>query len=141
MELTITLPGGARVDAAVNGFTIRTDQPVSAGGTASAPEPFTLFLASIGTCAGIYVASFCRTRGIPTDGIRLVQHVVDDPATRRPREIRIDLHLPESFPAEYRDAVVRAAGACKVKKVLADPPEISVGAVVDVVEMTTSLSA
>lgn len=131
MQLTITLPGGARVDAAVDGFTIHTDQSVAAGGAGSAPEPFTLFLASIGTCAGVYVAGFCRSRGISTEGIRLVQHVIDDPATRRPREIRLEVHLPEDFPAEYRDAVARAAGACKVKKVLADPPDIAVTSVVD----------
>ncbi|KAB2910135.1 MAG: osmotically inducible protein C [Kofleriaceae bacterium] len=130
-ELTITLTGGARVDAAVDGFIIRTDQAVSAGGTASAPEPFTLFLASLGTCAGIYVASFCRSRAIPTDGIRLVQRVIDDPATRRPREIRIDVHVPGDFPVEYRDAVARAAAACKVKKVLADPPAFAIATVVD----------
>lgn len=131
MELTITLGGGARVDAAAGGFTISTDQPVSAGGAGSAPDPFTLFLASIGTCAGFYVGSFCRTRGIATDGIRLVQQVIDDPATRRPREIRIEVHLPAGFPAEYRDAVARAAGTCKVKKVLADPPTFDVTTVVD----------
>ncbi len=131
MELTITLAGGARVDAAAQGFTIHTDQPATAGGDGSAPDPFTLFLASIGTCAGFYVGSFCRTRGIPTAGIRLVQQVIDDPATRRPRDIKLQIYLPASFPAEYRDAVVRAAGTCKVKKVLADPPAFEITAIVD----------
>ncbi len=129
MELTITLPGGMRVDAEGAGVAIHTDQPVSAGGTGSAPEPFALFLASIGTCAGVYVASFCRTRGIATDGIRLIQRVVDDPATHRPRAIQIDVHLPATFPAEYRDAVVRAAAACKVKKTIAEQPTFEIHAV------------
>ena len=131
MELTITLGTGARVDAAAQGFTIHTDQPVASGGGGSAPDPFTLFLASIGTCAGFYVGSFCRTRGISTEGVRVVQQVIDDPATKRPREIRLEVHLPEGFPAEYRDAVARAAGTCKVKKVLADPPAFEITTVVD----------
>jgi len=53
MELVISFPGGKRVDAQVGDFTLRTDQPKDHGGDGSAPEPFALFLASIGTCAGI----------------------------------------------------------------------------------------
>ena len=55
MEIEVSFPGGKRVDATFGGFTIRTDQPVSAGGQGSAPEPSALFLASLATCAGIYV--------------------------------------------------------------------------------------
>ena len=44
-----------------------------AGGNGSAPPPFDLFLASLATCAGIYVLGFCEKRSIPHDGIRLEQ--------------------------------------------------------------------
>ena len=67
MDLTITFPGGARVDAAIGQHVVRTDQPVRGGGENSAPTPFSLFLASIGTCAGIYVLGFCAQRGLPRD--------------------------------------------------------------------------
>ena len=76
MEMTITFPGGARVDAQLGTFTIRTDQPAHAGGNDSAPAPFSLFLASIGTCAGIYVLGFCKQRGLPVDGIQIVQRTL-----------------------------------------------------------------
>jgi hypothetical protein len=77
MEMIIDFPGGSRVDAHFNGLTVPTDQPPAS----SAPTPFATFLASIGTCAGIYVLGFCQQRGIATDGIRLVQRVTatDDP--------------------------------------------------------------
>ena len=67
-EFVIDFPGGARVDAHFGPYTVKTDQPPSGGGQGSAPAPFSLFLASIGTCAGIYVLGFCRQRGLPTDG-------------------------------------------------------------------------
>ena len=60
----ITFPGGKRVDAQVGPYLIQTDQPKDEGGDGTAPEPFMLFLASIGTCAGIYVLGFCQSRGI-----------------------------------------------------------------------------
>jgi ribosomal protein S12 methylthiotransferase accessory factor len=126
MEITVSFPGGKRVDAQVGGFTIRTDQPAFSGGEGSAPEPFTLFLASLATCAGIYVVGFCRARDIPTKDIRLIERTESDPKTGRLLRVSLEVQVPVDFPAEYRDAVARAAAACKVKKTLADPPTFDV---------------
>jgi ribosomal protein S12 methylthiotransferase accessory factor len=126
MDMTITLGEGKHVTAHVDGFHIETDQPVAGGGDGSAPDPFTLFLASLGTCAGFFVGEFCRARGIPTAGIQLVQHNHKDPETKKLARVELALQLPPDFPAEYRDAIGRAALACKVKKTLAAPPEVAV---------------
>ena len=100
MDMTITFPGGARVDAEVGPFTIGTDQPVQGGGENSAPAPFTLFLASIGTCAGIYVLGFCRQRGLPTDGIRIIQRTERDPRTGLVGKIGLDIEVPAGLPGQ-----------------------------------------
>jgi len=121
MDLEITFPGGKRVDAHVGGFTIQTDQSVDHGGDGAAPEPFTLFLASLGACAGIYVVGFCQARNIPTDGIRILERTENDAAGRLTR-VTLEVRVPPTFPEQYRDAVARAAAACKVKKTLAAPP-------------------
>jgi ribosomal protein S12 methylthiotransferase accessory factor len=126
MDLTITLGPGKRVDAHVDEFTIHTDQGRDGGGDASAPEPFTYFLASLGTCAGIYVLGFCQARSIPTDGISLTQHVEWDQEKHRLARVSIDIQLPASFPEKYRTPVRRAADLCAVKKAIFDPPEIVV---------------
>ncbi|NOY05016.1 MAG: osmotically inducible protein OsmC [Chlorobi bacterium] len=126
MEMKIVFPGGKKVDAVVNGFTIRTDQSRLAGGEGSAPEPFTLFLASIGTCAGIYVLGFCQQRGIPTEGIELVQRMEFDPVRRMIGKVRLDIQVPADFPEKYHQALVRAAEQCAVKRHLEDPPEFEV---------------
>jgi ribosomal protein S12 methylthiotransferase accessory factor len=128
LEIVATLPGGKRVDAQVGKFIVRTDQPHDNGGDDTAPDPFTLFLTSLVTCAGFYVAAFCNTRQIPTDGIRLVERTESDPKTKQLMRVTIDVQLPPSFPAEHRDAVVRAAATCKVKKLLAAPPDVEVHA-------------
>jgi ribosomal protein S12 methylthiotransferase accessory factor len=128
VEIIATLPGGKRVDAHVGKFVVRTDQPRENGGEDSAPDPFTLFLSSLVTCAGFYVAAYCNTRRIPTDGIRLVERTESDPKTKLLNRVTIDIQLPPGFPSEHRDAVVRAAATCKVKKTLATPPELDVHA-------------
>ena len=120
-DMTFTMPGGARVDGHVGRHVIRTDQLPDD----SAPSPFTLFLASIGACAGFYVQAFCRKRGIPTDDIRVVQHNHATPDGRVDR-VELSLELPEGFPDKYRAAIIAAAEQCTVKKHLEHPPQIGV---------------
>jgi len=122
MEMIIDFPGGARVDAHFGPFTVPTDQPPAA----SAPTPFAVFLASIGTCAGIYVLGFCRQRGLPTDGIRIVQRVVSNPLTQMVDSIDLEIQVPPDFPEKYYDALVKSANQCKVKKTLETPPVFNV---------------
>ncbi len=126
MDMIITFDGKKKVNAEYRGQTIYTDQAVKAGGEGEAPEPFTLFLASIGTCAGIYVKSFCEQRNIPTDNIRLIQSMNFNPEVRLIDQIDIQLELPDDFPEKYKDAVINAADLCTVKKHLASPPKINV---------------
>ncbi|OIP97476.1 osmotically inducible protein OsmC [Candidatus Wirthbacteria bacterium CG2_30_54_11] len=122
----IYFPGGAKVFADHHGFTIQTDQPVSADDRGSAPTPFDLFLASIGTCAGIYVLGFCQQRGIPTDGISLDMNTQYDRTTGMVTNVAIDIHVPADFPEQYKPSLIKVADLCKVKKHLADPPEFAV---------------
>jgi ribosomal protein S12 methylthiotransferase accessory factor len=129
-EMIVTLPGGKRVDTAIGAHVIRTDQPTSAGGEDSAPTPFDLFLASIGTCAGIFVAGFCQKRGLPTEGIRIAQRNEVDPETGTLLRVELDIRVPAAFPEKYLEALVRVADQCKVKKAIQAQPVFEVKAVV-----------
>jgi len=122
MQLMIDFPGGARVDAHFGPFTVQTDQPPEA----SAPTPFAVFLASIGTCAGIYVLGFCRQRGLPTDGLRILQSVHSNPQSGMVERIDLQIQTPPGFPEKYTPALIRSAELCAVKKHLEQPPRFEV---------------
>jgi putative redox protein len=124
--MTVTFPGGKRVNAEFDGFEVATDQCVDSGGDGSAPEPFEYFLASLATCAGIYVLGFCQKRGIQHDGLRLVQTWDRDERSNRLTAVHISIEVPADFPAKYRDALIRVANQCTVKKTLEQPPEFMV---------------
>ena len=130
MEMVIDFPGGARVDAHFGPYTVMTDQPPQGGGEGSAPTPFALFQASLGTCAGIYVLGFCRQRGLPTEGIRLMQRTIPEPGTGMVGRIELDIEVPPGFPEKYHEALIRAASQCAVKKHLERPPAFDVRTVV-----------
>jgi ribosomal protein S12 methylthiotransferase accessory factor len=129
-EMIVTLPGGKRVDTQIGKHVIRTDQPVESGGEDSAPSPFDLFLASIGTCAGIYVAGFCQKRGLPTEGIRIAQRNETHPETGALLRVELDVVVPAGFPEKYLEALVRVADQCKVKKTVEAQPVFTVRTVV-----------
>jgi len=126
MDMEISFPGGKKVDAIYKGFTIKTDQPERSGGEGLAPAPFDLFLASIGTCAGIYVLSFCQARNIPTEGIRLIQCTESNPETKMIDRITIKIQLPPGFPEKYGEALVKSAEFCAVKKHIHNPPAFDI---------------
>jgi len=124
--MQIRFPGGKKVQAVYDDITVLTDQPVIDGGSGSAPSPFDLFLASIGTCAGYYVLSFCQKNNIPTEQIKLTAQFLRNPATHLVENIAIDIQVPKDFPEKYKSAVIKAAGLCTVKRHLEQPPQIDI---------------
>lgn len=126
MDMIIDFPGGAKVDAHYGPFTIKTDQSPAGGGEGSAPTPFSLFLASLGTCAGIYVLGFCQQRNLPTDGIRIIQRMQRDPLSGLVGHVEMEIQVPPTFPEKYYGSLVRSAELCAVKKHLEHPPTFDV---------------
>ena len=133
MEITITFPGNKKVNAEVNGMVIPTDQTKLDGGEGSAPSPFLHFLASFGTCAGIYVLSFCKERGIPTENVTLTERL-EYGTTPEGKSfldtIALDINVPPDFPEKYHKALIKVADQCAVKKTILHPPKFAIKTVV-----------
>lgn len=131
MEIRVTFPGGKKVNAEIGGRVLATDQPAAAGGDGTAPTPYENFLASMATCAGIFVLSFCQERDIPTEGLSLSQRIEFEQTQdgrKRLAKVVMDIALPQGFPEKYRNAIVKTAGLCSVKKAIMDPPEFEINA-------------
>lgn len=126
--MEITFEEKKKVIAKFGDYKVTTDQPIEAGGEGTAPSPFEMFLSSIGTCAGIFVKSFCDQRGISSKDVKIIESFDYNPETHLIGKIKLDIHLPPDFPEKYKSAVISAANLCTVKKHLATPPEIEVTA-------------
>ncbi|UCD13151.1 MAG: OsmC family protein [Thermoplasmatales archaeon] len=126
MDMEIKFPGGKKVDAIYKGFTIKTDQPEHEGGEGTAPDPFSLFLISIGTCAGFYVLNFCQKRNINTYELKMILRTEINMETHMINKISIEIQLPKDFPDSYKNAILKTAGLCAVKKHLEKPPTIDI---------------
>ena len=128
MTMEISFSGKKKVTAHYRGFVIETDQDENDGGDGSAPEPFDLFLAAMGTCAGVYVKSFCEERQIDTTGLKMSLVFDRNEQTRLVETVNIHITLPPGFPEKYRSAVVKTAGLCTVKRNILNPPRFEVSA-------------
>ena len=128
MEMEVFFPGGKRVNSTYKGFTVETDQSKDEGGDGSAPEPYDLFLSSIGTCAGVYVVYFCHERGIDTSGIKMTLQFDRNEKKHLVETVRIHIDLPPEFPKKYKNAVIKTVELCTVKRNIIDPPRFSVSA-------------
>jgi len=126
MDMEVIFPGGKRVNAIYKRFTIETDQSKRDGGEGSAPAPFDLFLASIAACTGIYALLFCQARHIPTEELKLILRSERNSESRMIEKMVMEIQLPPEFPEKYREAIVRVAGKCSVKKHLDDEQDFEI---------------
>ena len=134
LRMTITFPGGVAVDATLDGNTVHTDQPPPLG-KGDAMTPFDLFFASLGTCMGFYALRFCQERSIPTNGLRINLHRVDDTARHRVSTVHASVELPPEFPEKYYSAILRSIEQCSVKRLISDPPLLELSVVPALVEV------
>jgi ribosomal protein S12 methylthiotransferase accessory factor len=126
MIMEMSFPRGLVVEADFRNHTVRSDQPERIGGENSAPAPFDLCLASIGSCAGYYVLRFCRQRDIDTTGLTLTLESIQDSDSGRVARLFVTIGPPPGFPEKYHRALVRAVDQCAVKRALATPPDFDV---------------
>ena len=124
--MRINFPEGKKVNVFYNDFIIKTDQKIENGGDNENPEPFSLFIASIGACTGFYVLSFCQKRNISTEDITLLLKTKKNKQKNLIEEINIDIKTNESFPDKYIKPIIKAANLCTVKRQLEYPPKINI---------------
>lgn len=117
-EFKVTFPGNKKVDVEIGKFVVKTDQKIIYGGDDTAPEPFNIFLSSIGSCAGIYAVSFCNTREINTEGMFLMVDISFKDKQNFLKEIKLTLHVNCEFPEKYIKAIVKSMNNCAVKSQL-----------------------
>ena len=126
MEMIINFPSRKKVNVNYKNFIIKTDQPLEKGGNNTNPDPFSLFISSIGACTGFYILSFCNERSIPIEDIELILKTKKNNQNNMIEEININIITKKSFPDKYIKSIIKVANLCTVKKHLESPPKINI---------------
>jgi uncharacterized OsmC-like protein len=104
-------------------FTLVVDEPESAGGTDTGPQPTDLFLASVTSCFALAVAWAARKRDVELVGLEVtgLGHY------EGLRFDRITLTVSAENPPEVlSNLIADAERVCYVSNSLREPPELTV---------------
>ena len=124
---------GFAQEIVVGAHRLAADEPTSAGGTDTGPNPYDLLLASLGSCTSMTVALYAQRKGWPLEGVtvRLRHsriHAADcaDCETREGMIDRIerDIELAGALTAEQRARLLEIAGRCPVHRTLVSEIDI-----------------
>ncbi|MBF0252726.1 MAG: OsmC family protein [Candidatus Omnitrophica bacterium] len=127
MKAEIIYKGGTKFVSKTRDFEILTDLPEEKGGTNTAISPNELFIASIASCMGTFVAKYLKTIDVDAQGlaINVDYDFADDP--RRIGKIDIQINIPKNEKAQTRiDVIKRSAEQCPMHNTLHFPPEINI---------------
>ncbi|KKR31818.1 MAG: hypothetical protein UT63_C0059G0001 [Candidatus Gottesmanbacteria bacterium GW2011_GWC2_39_8] len=125
MEMTISYKEGEKFIASCRGHEITIDQPLDNGGKDEGPTPPELFIASLGSCIGVYVLAYCKNAKINTEGmaINVKWEKAKDPD--RIGTIKVDIKLPEDV-GKRKAALLKVAEHCLVHNTITHLPIIEI---------------
>ncbi|MFY1632420.1 OsmC family protein [Solwaraspora sp. WMMB335] len=125
--LTVRHVDGESYAVEVRGHRVLVDQPVSGGGTDSAPTPVELFVASLASCVAFYAGRYLVRHGLSREGLSVSARyamAADRPA--RVAAVRIQVGVPADLPPGRRAALRAVAAHCTVHNTLIDAPPVEI---------------
>ena len=117
--------------------TFRVDEPVSAGGTEAAPDPYDYLLGALGACTSMTVGWYARRHQIPLEGVtvtlghtRIHAKDCEECASKIGMLDRIDMTVQLTGPItpEQQVKLMEVAAKCPVHRTLTSEIEIKLRA-------------
>jgi putative redox protein len=109
--------GRLRHSVEIRGHEITADEPASAGGEDSGPNPQELLAASLASCTAITVELYAQRKDWEIGDVEV--DVDYEPAQRgSPTRFNMVVHLPESLTEEQRQKLMVIAAKCPVHRTL-----------------------
>ena len=106
------------------------DEPISDGGSDSAPTPMEMMLGALGACMAITTQMYARRKGWPLEAVELaldserfsaVDYAAYEGDAQFVHEIRNQITFRGPLTEEQRARLFEIAGKCPVHRVLANP--------------------
>jgi uncharacterized OsmC-like protein len=117
--ITTVYKGGMLFESHMGGHTLTIDVPAGMGGSDRGPTPPEIFIASLGSCVGAFVAQYCERAGVDDSGMSIDVSFdkVDNPT--RLTNIKVKVLLPNGECNGHREeALRRVAAHCPVHETI-----------------------
>ena len=123
LSVVATWEGGYRCKVATGAFEIAVDEPVSAGGDGTGPQPTEVFLASLASCFALALSHVARKREVELADLTVTAVGEYD----GPKFAKLRLEVVSSLAAELLEPLLaRASAICYVSNTLRAVNEVEV---------------
>jgi putative redox protein len=102
------------------------DLPPSMKGEDTGPTPPELFIASLGSCIGVYVVGYLKAQGVDCSGIRVSMAWEDATGPSRISSITAEVQLPDGLSGEHQRMAMKAAEQCKIHNTIHIQPAVDI---------------
>ena len=118
LKVTAIRDGGSlRHTIQVRDHTLTIDEPVTAGGTDTGPDPQELLAVSLASCTAITMEMYAARKGWDVGHVEV--DVEYSPAERGcPTKFELVMRLPDDLPEEQAERLRAIAAKCPVHRVL-----------------------
>jgi len=128
-QITATLNDGMAVSLSNGRHEWTADEPLSAGGTDTGPNPYELLLGSLAACTCITIAWYCKHKKLPLESVSTTYDFsrvhskdcedCDIPDKGFIEQITSNVHIEGNFDDAQRKRLTQIAERCPVHKTLA----------------------
>jgi uncharacterized OsmC-like protein len=125
-ELKIDYLGGIGFEVKSRQHSLRIDLSKEKGGKDEGMNPPEVFMASLGSCVGVYCVRYCQNAKLDSSGmsIKLSWKLSDDKT--KIANIDIVMSLPKAELGKRSGAVLEAAKHCLIHNTIMVSPEINI---------------
>ena len=117
-EVVTKYLGDMLFETQLGNHTIQIDVPGVMGGSDRGPTPPELFVASLGSCVGAFVASYCSKAEINMEGMNVVVSFDKANNPTRLTNLQVKVNMPNDGCKNREKAIQMAASHCPVHETI-----------------------
>jgi uncharacterized OsmC-like protein len=112
--VTTNYKGNMLFESTVGNHTLTIDVPATMGGSDRGPTPPEIFIASLGSCIGAFVAQYCKKNGVDDTGMTVDLSFDKAADPTRLVNLKATVKLPNGDCGKRIKAIERVATHCPV---------------------------
>ncbi len=116
--ITTHYKGNMLFETAIGKHTLTIDVPADMGGTDRGPQPPQIFIASLGSCIGAFVAQYSERAGMDTSGMTVDLSFEKAADPTRLINLKATVKLPNAECTQRVNAIHKVAEHCPVHETI-----------------------